>query len=444
MSDDLVVPEGWTRTTLGNIGRYLNGRAFKTQEWSRTGRPIIRIQDLTGSNRNPNYFDGEIEDRYIVRPGDFLISWSATLGAYIWDGPEGVLNQHIFKVESNIDKRFHYHLVRERIGELERHAHGSGMVHVTKGIFNDTPVAVPDDPAVQRQLADLIGHTDALQSSSASHLAAARRAVERFRQGVLAAACSGRLTADWRDMHLTCRGDEVLDASLDIRAKDRKLSRKPVELPDESAGGDPPSGWVLATADQLCSVITDGEHATPPRTPEGVPLLSARNVLNGSIVFEPIDHISEETYLRLARRLEPTAGDVLLTCSGTIGRSAVVLQGMRFSLVRSVAVLRPSVMNSDYLSLVLRSPLLQLQIMNKKTETAQANLFQGRIRTLTLPVPSVDEQVEIVRRADQLFGMADGLRCRIDAASKRVDRSSQAVLAKAFRGELIGAASAAG
>lgn len=77
------LPEGWTITTLGNIGEYLNGRAFKSSEWSKKGRPIVRIQDLTGTGKNPNYYEGEVEGRHEVRQGDFLISWSATLGAYI-------------------------------------------------------------------------------------------------------------------------------------------------------------------------------------------------------------------------------------------------------------------------------------------------------------------------------------------------------------------------
>lgn len=122
-----ALPKGWVPTTLGTIGSYLNGRAFKSSEWSTMGRPIIRMQDLTGSNRNPNFYAGEADDRHVVRPGDFLISWSATLGAYIWEGPEAVLNQHIFKVLSRIDQRFHYHLVRNEIADLERRAHGSGM-----------------------------------------------------------------------------------------------------------------------------------------------------------------------------------------------------------------------------------------------------------------------------------------------------------------------------
>jgi type I restriction enzyme S subunit len=164
--------------------------------------------------------------------------------------------------------------------------------------------------------------------------------------------------------------------------------------------------------------------------------LSARNVLNGKIVFEPVDYISEETYRNLSRRLELRSGDVLLTCSGSVGRSAVVGAGMRFALVRSVAVLRPSVMNGRFLSLALRSPLLQEQISRRKTETAQANIFQAQIRRLTVPVPPLEEQEEIVGRVIQLSALNESIKRRIAAALRNLERSSHAALAKAFRGEL--------
>ena len=86
------LPHGGAQTTLGEIGRYLNGRAFKSNEWSDRGRVIIRIQDLTGSGDSPNRYAGVVEPRYEVRAGDLLISWAATLGAYIWRGPDAVLN----------------------------------------------------------------------------------------------------------------------------------------------------------------------------------------------------------------------------------------------------------------------------------------------------------------------------------------------------------------
>lgn len=138
-----ALPTGWKRTTMGEIGKYLNGKAFKSQDWKSSGRPIIRIQNLTGSGTEFNYFQGEVEDRYVVQPGDLLFSWSATLGTYIWKGPEAVLNQHIFKVESNIDKKFHRYLLDFKIQEMHSQTHGSGMVHITKKSFDAIEVNIP-------------------------------------------------------------------------------------------------------------------------------------------------------------------------------------------------------------------------------------------------------------------------------------------------------------
>lgn len=115
------LPGGWARTTLGQLGRYLNGRAFKKSEWRESGRPIIRIQNLTGTASHYNYFQGEVEERHLARPGDLLVSWAATLGAYFWSGPEAVVNQHIFKVESNIDPRFHKYLLDYKLSVDEPH-----------------------------------------------------------------------------------------------------------------------------------------------------------------------------------------------------------------------------------------------------------------------------------------------------------------------------------
>jgi len=93
------LPEGWEWKTLGEVARYINDRAFKPSEWEEQGRPIIRIQNLTNSSDTLNRYAGEVEEKYLIRDGDLLISWSATLGAFIYKGEEAVLNQHIFKVQ---------------------------------------------------------------------------------------------------------------------------------------------------------------------------------------------------------------------------------------------------------------------------------------------------------------------------------------------------------
>ena len=85
-------------TTLGNVAKYINGRAFKPSEWEETGLPIIRIQNLTDKKAKYNYTSLKHDDKFLVKNGDLLFAWSASLGAHIWQGNEAWLNQHIFKV----------------------------------------------------------------------------------------------------------------------------------------------------------------------------------------------------------------------------------------------------------------------------------------------------------------------------------------------------------
>src|SRR6266498_2505541 len=120
---------------LGDIGEYFNGRGFKKSEWREVGRPIIRIQNLTGSTNHFNYFHGEPEEHYTARAGDLLVSWAATLGVFVWKGTEAVVNQHIFKVRSHIERDFHRYLLLSVLGDLRLQTHGSGMVHITKSRF---------------------------------------------------------------------------------------------------------------------------------------------------------------------------------------------------------------------------------------------------------------------------------------------------------------------
>lgn len=92
--------------TLGDVATYINGRAFKPQEWETSGRPIIRIQNLTNSTQECNRTTKQFEEKYRISDGDLLFAWSASLGAHIWHGEDGWLNQHIFVDEcSTIDNR---------------------------------------------------------------------------------------------------------------------------------------------------------------------------------------------------------------------------------------------------------------------------------------------------------------------------------------------------
>ena len=146
-------PCGWTPAKLGDLGTYINGMAFKPSDWARDGLPIIRIQNLTDPGKPFNRFSGDFESRYRIRDGDLLISWSASLGAFIWNRGEAILNQHIFRVEVNedrVEKHFLYYLVLHMLDEIARHTHGSTMKHITKRKFEALDVSVPSKQEQRR------------------------------------------------------------------------------------------------------------------------------------------------------------------------------------------------------------------------------------------------------------------------------------------------------
>ena len=164
-----------------------------------------------------------------------------------------------------------------------------------------------------------------------------------------------------------------------------------------------PYDWPFKSFTYLTILITDGEHATPRRVNKGIYLLSARNILNHSIRLDDVDYIDQEEYERIAKRVVPQAGDVLISCSGTVGRCCTVPAGLDFQMVRSVALLRfKDVINPKFAEYMITSDFLQEQINSSKTASSQANLFQGKIAKLKGFVPPMELQIEFNHFIEQV------------------------------------------
>ena len=149
-----------------------------------------------------------------------------------------------------------------------------------------------------------------------------------------------------------------------------------------------PKGWPVQNFEDMSVLITDGEHSTPRRSERGIYLLSARNVLNHTLQLDDVDFIDEEEYCRIARRVTPQEGDVLISCSGSIGRCCVVPANLRFQMVRSTALIRfNEEINPIFAEWLITSEELQRQIAQSATQSSQANLFQGKIQKLHGYVP---------------------------------------------------------
>ena len=138
--------KGWKYKKLGEVATYINGYAFKPDQWKESGTPIVRIQNLNNENAPYNYYDGEVPDKVKIQNGDLLISWSASLGAYIWHGGNAFLNQHIFKVafdKTDIDKFFLKYAVTSKLAAMAEQVHGATMKHIVKKDFDNTQIPYP-------------------------------------------------------------------------------------------------------------------------------------------------------------------------------------------------------------------------------------------------------------------------------------------------------------
>lgn len=168
----------WKVRTIGEMFSLINGCAFKPEDWQTSGTPIIRIQNLNDPSAEFNYSQEPVPERNRVEPGDLLFAWSGTLGssfgARIWNGPAGVLNQHIFKVlvdEQQIKLPFAFLVLARVEEEIARRTHGfkASFVHVKKSDLVKVETLLPS-PREQQRIADCLTPLDDLIAAEARKL----------------------------------------------------------------------------------------------------------------------------------------------------------------------------------------------------------------------------------------------------------------------------------
>ena len=194
----------------------------------------------------------------------------------------------------------------------------------------------------------------------------------------------------------------------------------------------------LVALAEVADLITDGDHNPPTRVPSGVPHLTAKNVRQHRLDFTGCTFVSEADFARTRKRFEPSPGDLIVTCVGTIGRTAIVPSGARFSADRNLAAIRlgPRA-EPQYVEMVLSSPSMQTVMAGASGSTAQPHLYLGAIRALEIPLPSLEEQQHCVRgwvdqheALDRMLQTCERLRLECTALRR-------SVLAQAFSGRLV-------
>ena len=165
-----------------------------------------------------------------------------------------------------------------------------------------------------------------------------------------------------------------------------------------------PDGWSWASLREISLSISDGSHNPPPDNGSGIPLLSAANINDNSILMNEISRwITNEEWKIENQRTNIEVGDVLLTIVGSIGRSAVVQNNNHFALQRSVAVIKPYLINPLYLMHIVQSPQIQKWLNDNSKGTAQKGIYLNALSLMTIPIPPLAEQVRIVEQISSVY-----------------------------------------
>lgn len=392
------LPENWTETTLNDVAEYINGRAFKPSEWETEGVPIVRIQNLNDYNAPFNYSTKSYEDIFKIKNGDLLFAWAASLGAYIWQGETAWLNQHIFKVIPKIDKDFLFYSLSFKVKELYSKSHGSGMVHITKGAFLEALIPLPplaEQGRIVAKIEELFAGIDA----GVENLKSVKNQIALYRQSVLKSAFD-------------------FDASTFSALKN---------LIDKVRYG----------TSKKCSTEENVNSMLVYRIPN---IDFKKGVLDKTdLKFASFDD-SEKSSLMLK------SGDILIIRSNgslnLVGRAALVYNtdtnGLYAGYLMRLRIKDTEKLLPKFLLHFLNSGKARAYIEEKAKSTSGVNNINSEeISDLQIPVPSLDEQKRIVAEIESRFERADALETAVDRALNDAEKLKQAVLKKAFSGELV-------
>lgn len=320
---------------------------------------------------------------------------------------------------------------------------GTTRQRISRKNLGKLTLHVPDIKA-QAASAGAIDRIEARHGKAARHAADARTIVERLRTAVLGAACAGRLTADWCEKHPDVTVDSVIERARDRRLQELGTRRfdEPRPHPPTHARHSPPN-WSLVPLGLLLRDIKYGTSKRSVYDTPGTPILRIPNVSAG--LLDVADLKFAELDERERKSLTLRAGDLLMIRSnGSVQRVGLTVsvtsagEGMAYAGYLMRLRTDEEFLDPYFLRLALASPELRAQIeLPARSTSGVHNINTQEVRGLSIALPPLGEQREIVRRTDAMLATADRVAAQVDRTSATLARVSKTTLAKAFRGELL-------
>ena len=433
-----LLPQHWVLVPLKEIAKVEWGNTSITKKsYLPEGFPAF---SATGQDGFLNHYEWE-------GPAVVLSAIGARCGkCFRADGKWTAIKNTII-IQGNpvfIDHQLLFHYLND---EKRWDISGTGQPFITLGTAKEVVYPLPplnEQRRIAAKLEILLGLVEMAQA----RLATIPRILKRFRQSVLAAACSGRLTADWREENPKVERATITIEKLKTTAGSRVRRGVPesVQVSDLVVDWELPEKWAAySTAELLrCGAfvdVKDGNHgANHPKVSDfskvGLPFITAAQVNNYRIDYEGAYKLSGEPLDRI-RVGFAKSGDVIYTHKGSVGRVAVADRDCVLTPQTTYYRVNPDIFSNRFVMFYLASHAFSEQVNVVKEQTTRDFVPISEQYLLFHRLPPIAEQQEIVRRVEALFKTADALEARYRTAKAHVDKLAQSILARAFRGELV-------
>ena len=458
------LPEGWASTSLRSLVTWRKGKKPDTlREASWPGAvPYIDIQAFEKGNIR-RYADPS--SSVLVDADDIVVVWDGARCGHVGKSPTiGALGSTLGTIKPDfVESDYILRFLQSCYDTINSNPRGTGIPHVEPELFWNLklPLAPLDE---QNRLVAKVDELLAQVNAARERLAKVPQILKRFRQSVLAAACCGKLTADWRRRNPYVEPADVLlerigghrkklyeRECVTARIEGRPKPRKPINLePKIRYAGNGiriPDTWFWTSFKDVASVKKYSMSSGPfgsalgrkDYQDKGIPVVRGQNIQNGKFVSKNFVYISAGT-VRNLERSTAYPGDIVVVAVGSSGQAAIIPDSLTLSVLsqncnkitvdRNLAV-------PEFVNMFLQIEIARAQLRERTTDTARPFLSLSNLKKLLLPVAPLVEQEEIVHRVEALFKVADIIEKRVVAATARSEKLTQAILAKAFRGELV-------
>ncbi|WP_411029345.1 restriction endonuclease subunit S [Spongiimicrobium sp. 3-5] len=298
----------------------------------------------------------------------------------------------------------------------------------------------------QKKILEEIEKVEKTNRELVEEITSQERNLINLRQSILQDAVQGKLTKEWRydktqDKIEISELEElrkIYQQKASMERGQKSFNYKPgvnIDVGGKSKGVDAlfelPKAWIWTSLGQISWSINDGPHFSPNYVPEGIPILSTRNVsFNNGLDFSTAKYVSLEDHIEFTKRGMPRVGDVILTKGGTTGIPCVVETTERFGIWVHLALIKviKEFVNPYYLRLALASPLVYKQSQEQTHGIGNKDLGLTRMIYFAIPLPPFEEQTEIVKKANQLLDNCEVLKQEIKASKGNAEKLMQSVL----------------